>query len=167
MTAYPRIAACLALLLGACLAAGATAETLYKSTDSSGRVSYADKPLPGAAKVEQLWVEPLDPENAARIEAAREKSQRESEELRQRERQRDQALDAAHAEVIAALNALKEAQQRREAGVEPLAGERLGNVRGGSRLSQSYFARQQELDQQVGAAQQRLERAYARRNELR
>jgi hypothetical protein len=40
-------------------------------------------------------------------------------------------------------------------------------VGGGSRLAPSYFERQQALDREVGAAQQRLEQAYARRNELR
>ena len=167
MTACARIAAYLTLLLGACVSAGVTAETLYKSTDSSGRISYSDQPLPGAAKVERVLVEPLDPENAARGEAAREKSRRETEEFQQRQRQREQAMDKAHAEVITAFNALKKAQQRREAGVEPVHGERLGNVRGGSPLAPSYFKRQQALDREVSAAQQRLEQAYAHRNELR
>jgi hypothetical protein len=167
MTDCARHAACLSVLLGACVSASVMAETLYKSTDSSGRVSYSDAPLPGAAKVEQVLIEPLDPQSARRIEAARERSHREAEEFQQRARQREQALDQAHAEVIAAFNALKEAQQRREAGVEPLPGERLGIGRGASRLADSYFRRQQALDGEVGAAQQRLEQAYARRNELR
>jgi hypothetical protein len=166
-TAYARLAACLALLLGAYVSAGAMAETLYRSTDSSGRVSYSDQPLQGAAKVERVVVEPLDPENAARMEAAREKSRRETEEFQQRERERERALDEAHADVVKAINALRDAQRRREAGVEPLPGERFGNTRGGTRLAPSYFARQQALDLEVSAAQQRLEQAYARRNDVR
>jgi len=167
MTSCNRLAASLALLLSAFVSANAIAETLYKSTDSNGQVTYSDKPLPGAAKVERVLVEPLDPESAARGEAAREKSRRETEEFQQRERQREQARDEAHAGVIAALNALKEAQQRREAGIEPLPGERLGNARGGSRLAPSYFKRQRALDREISAAEQRLEQAYAHRNELR
>jgi Domain of unknown function (DUF4124) len=167
MTARIRLAACLAPLLIACLSAGALAETLYRSTDSSGRVTYSDKPLPGAVKVERLLVEPADPDNAARIEAEHEKLHQQAEEVRERERQRERALDKAHAEVIAALDALKEAQRRREAGVEPLPGERAGNRRGGSRLAPSYFERQQALDDAVSAAQRRVEQAYARRNDLR
>ena len=165
MTTCTRLAVYLALLLAA--GVSAKAETLYKSTDSSGRVSYSEQPLPGAAKVERVLVEPLDPESAARIDAEREKLRKQAEEFQQRERRRELALDNAHAEVIAAIKALKEAQQRREAGVEPLAGERLGNSRGGSRLAPSYFRRQQALDREVDAAQQRLEQAYARRNEMR
>ena len=76
-------------------------------------------------------------------------------------------MDEAHAEVIAALDALKEAQRQREAGVEPLPGERWGNSRGGTRLAPSYAERLQELDREVSVAQERLEQAYARRNDLR
>ena len=167
MTAYNRLAAYLALLVGACVSTSLMAETLYKSTDSSGRVSYSDKPMPGAVKVERVLVEPLDPENAARGEAEHEKLRQQAEEFQQRERKRERALDDTHAEVIAALNALKEAQQRREAGVEPLPGERLGKIGSGSTLATSYFERQQALDREVSAAQLRLEQAYARRNEVR
>ena len=167
MTTKARPAAYLALLVGACVSASGIAETLYKSTDSSGRVIYSDQPAPGAVKIERVLVEPLDPENAARIDAEREKLRQQAEEFQQRERQRERARDQAHAEMIAALDALKEAQQRREAGVEPLPGERLGDVGGGTRLAPSYFERQQALDREVRAAQQRLEQAYARLNELR
>jgi hypothetical protein len=167
MTAHTRFAAYVALLLGACVSASGIAETLYKSTDSSGRVSYSDKPVSSAVKVERVLVQPLDPESAAHGEAEHEKLRQQEKEFQQRERQRERARDKAHAEVIAALNALKEAQRRREAGVEPLPGERVGNADGGSRLRRSYFQRQQTLDREVSAAQQRLEQAYARRNDVR
>lgn len=167
MTSHTRLATHLVLLLGIGATSCVTAETLYKSTDVTGQVTYSDKPLPGAVKVEVLQVEPAPPQDNARIEAEREKLRKQAEEFQQRERQRERAREDAHAEVIAAMNALKEAQKKREAGVEPLPGERLGNVRGGSRLASAYFQRQQALDQEVSAAQLRLEQAYARRNDLR
>jgi hypothetical protein len=80
---------------------------------------------------------------------------------------RSAELERAHAEIVAAFNALKEAEQRREKGVEPLPGERLGTASGKSRLSDGYFARQKALDAQVQAARARLDRALVRRNELR
>jgi hypothetical protein len=143
------------------------AEVIYKSTDSRGEVSYSDHPLPGAVKVERVPVEPVDPESAARIEAERERLRRQADEVQQRQRQRGHALEEADAEVIAAIDALKEAQVQREAGVEPLPGERLGDVGGRTRLGPSYVERQQALEREISAAQQRLEQAYARRNELR
>ena len=141
------------------------AQTLYKSTDSSGEVTYSDKPVPGAVEIEGPPSEPLDPESAARVEAERQKLHQQEEEFEQRERERE--LDRADAEVTAAINALKEAKQRREAGVDPLPGERLGKIGGGSTLAAPYFERQQALANEVSAAQQRLEQAYARRNEAR
>ena len=165
MTAYTRLAACLALLLVACVSANVMAQTLYKSTDSSGEVTYSDKPVPGAVEIEGPPSEPLDPESAARVEAERQKLHQQEEEFEQRERERE--LDRADAEVTAAINALKEAKQRREAGVDPLPGERLGKIGGGSTLAAPYFERQQALANEVSAAQQRLEQAYARRNEAR
>jgi len=167
MTAKARLAAYIALLLVACVSASVMAETLYKSTDSRGQVSYSDKPLPGAVKVERVRVEPVDPAISARIEAEREKLRRQADEFQQRERQRERALDEADAEMIAAFDTLKETQRLRESDVEPLPGERLGNVGGATRLAPSYFERQQALEREVSAAQQRLDQAYARRNELR
>ncbi len=156
-----------ALLLGFVLCGSAAAETLYKSTDRNGRVTYGDKPAPGAAKVDRLEVIRVAPEDDARAAAERERIEREAEVVRERERRREAARDRAQAEVVAALAALKAAQERREAGTEPLPGERRGNLRGGSRLDDAYFQRQRELDQAVRDAQLRLERAYARSNDLR
>ena len=167
MTAHAQLTAYLALLLGACVSASVMAQTLYKSTDSSGEVTYSDKPVPGAVEIEGPPSEPLDPESAARVEAERQKLHQQEEEFEQRERERERELDRADAEVTAAINALKEAKQRREAGVDPLPGERLGKIGGGSTLAAPYFERQQALANEVSAAQQRLEQAYARRNEAR
>src|ERR1035437_4715518 len=164
MTAYTRLAACLALLLVACVSASVMAQTLYKSTDSSGEVSYSDKPVPGAVEIEGPPSEPLDPESAARVEAERQKLHQQEEEFEQHERERERGLDRADAEVTAAINALKEAKQRREAGVDPLPGERLGKIGGGSTLAAPYFERQQALANEVRAAQQRLEQADAGRH---
>jgi hypothetical protein len=82
-------------------------------------------------------------------------------------RERSRALEAAHAEVRAAQQALEEARRRQLAGEEPLPGERTGNVGGKSRLNEAYFARQDQLKQAVQQAEQRLERAQAGVNELR
>src|SRR3990172_9403034 len=42
-------------------------------------------------------------------------------------------LDRAHEEVVAASGALREAEAKRERGVEPLPGERIGTAGGGRR----------------------------------
>jgi hypothetical protein len=80
---------------------------------------------------------------------------------------RSKALDAAVAEIKAAEQALRQAEEKRKLAIEPLPGERLANVDGRSRLSPEYMERQRALEAEVEAARKRLEEAYRRRNELR
>ena len=76
-------------------------------------------------------------------------------------------LDRAHEEVVAASGALREAEAKRERGVEPLPGERIGTARGRSRFRDEYLDRQKALDAEVEAARARLRQALERRNALR
>ena len=80
---------------------------------------------------------------------------------------RTQALEAAAAEIKAAEQALREAQDRQQKAVEPLPGERARNVDGRSRLSPEYFERQQARAAEVDAARARLDEAHRQRNRLR
>jgi len=85
---------------------------------------------------------------------------------------RHRALEGAYAEVLAAEQALHDAEARRTQGIEPLEGERLGIVSAKgrpprSRLGPEYFERQRALDREVERARTRLERAYQRWNEAR
>jgi len=75
-------------------------------------------------------------------------------------------LDKAAEEARAAQLALKEAEQRRDQGVEPQAGERLGTAAGGSRPTEQYFGRQAQLEQEVELARRRYEAALKRWNDL-
>jgi hypothetical protein len=70
-------------------------------------------------------------------------------------------------EVRAAERALAAAQANLDAGQEPLPGERTGLARGGSRLNEAYWERQESLRKAVTEAQERLDRAVAVRNALR
>ena len=71
-------------------------------------------------------------------------------------------LDRAAQDVVDAFNALREAQARRDEGVELQDGDRSGRY-----LSRQYFQRRQALELDVQAAQARLDQALARRNALR
>ena len=51
-----------------------------------------------------------------------------------------------------AQQALKAAEQARDAGKEPLPGERTGTAGGGSRLNDAYYERQRKLEQDVEKA---------------
>lgn len=75
-------------------------------------------------------------------------------------------LDKAYEEARAAHNALKAAEARRDEGIESQPGERIGSASGGSRPTESYFARQAILEQEVEAARRRYEAAVKRWNDL-
>jgi len=79
---------------------------------------------------------------------------------------RSSPLDQAYEEARAAYNALKAAEARRDQGVESQPGERIGSAAGGSRPTESYFARQALLEQEVELARRRYEAAIKRWNDL-
>lgn len=78
-----------------------------------------------------------------------------------------QTIEAANAEVTAAERELAVMRRKLEVGREPLAGERLGTAKGGSRLSPEYEARVAGLEREVALAEDRVKRAYEMRNALR
>jgi hypothetical protein len=70
-------------------------------------------------------------------------------------------------DVRSAENALSAAKLAQQSGVAPLPGEMVGNAGGGVRPSEAYFARQQQLADDVKQAQARVDEAVAARNALR
>jgi hypothetical protein len=79
---------------------------------------------------------------------------------------RSTQLDKAYEEARTAYNALKAAEARRDQGVESQPGERAGSAAGGSRPTESYFARQALLEQEAELARRRYEEAMKRWNDL-
>ncbi len=75
-------------------------------------------------------------------------------------------LAAADQRIVDGVRRLADAEQALRNGREPLAGERVGNAGGGSRLRGEYFERQKQLELAVQAARTKLEDAYRARSEL-
>lgn len=75
-------------------------------------------------------------------------------------------LDRAYEEARAAHQALKEAEARRDQGIEALAGDRQGTASGGTRPTEQYLGRQQLLEQELEMARRRYEAALKRWNHL-
>jgi hypothetical protein len=76
-------------------------------------------------------------------------------------------LDKAVEEARAAHLALQEAEKRRDAGLEPQAGERIGTAAGGAtRPTDQYLGRQLQLEHEVELARRRYEAAQKRWNDL-
>ena len=79
---------------------------------------------------------------------------------------RSSALYKAYEEARAAALALKEAEARRDQGIEPQEGDRQGTSAGGTRPTTQYFGRQQLLEQEVEMARRRFDAALKRWNDL-
>ncbi len=152
-----------ALVLALAPAVGA-AETVYKYQRPDGSTLYSDVPLRGAKLIGRFELVPVPP--VPRTESER-PARGAVTDPNQIARQRVQDLEAADAAIKEADQSLKEALERQQAGVEPLAGERLGNVGGRTRLTPDYFERQRALAAEVDAARARLDEAYRQRNQLR
>lgn len=75
-------------------------------------------------------------------------------------------LDKAYDEARAAQLALKEAEARRDQGVEPQPGERQGTSSGGTRSTEQYYGRQQLLEHELEMARRRYDAALKRWNDL-
>ena len=144
----------------------AAAQTVYKYRHRDGTIVYSDTPIHGAKLIGQFELVPLPPQETREIPAWPPAGS-----VDERARARVEALNAADAEIKAADRALKEAQERQQAGVEPLPGERLGSLsptgRQFSHFTPEYFDRQRQLADDVEAAQARLDEAYRIRNDLR
>ena len=149
-------ASLVASLAAALLAASAAAQTMYKSTLPDGRVVYGDKPDPKAVKVE-----PITPDTS-KGGIGGVTTPGESQALRQMQGARE-AREGAEARIQKAQKALADAEAARAAGVEPLPGERIGTSGGASRLTESYDARQRQLEQAVEKAQRDLDAARSAR----
>ncbi|HEY4999744.1 MAG TPA: DUF4124 domain-containing protein [Usitatibacter sp.] len=141
-------------------------EMIYKSVAGDGSVTYSQVPAAGARQATSIDVETLTP--AQRRAALL---------LRSREEKADQALAdslarldgpwrRADKEIHDANEALTHAEAALQAGRMPRTGERLGNVGGGTRLTEAYFRRLAELDDRVRMAKEQLDRAYEARNKL-
>ena len=79
---------------------------------------------------------------------------------------RGRELEQAYDEARAATLALKEAEARRDQGVEPQPGEVLGTASGSTRPSEQYRGRQLQLEQEVDLARKRYDAALKRWNDL-
>lgn len=140
------------------LAGNAAAQPVYKYRDDRGTAVYTDDPRAGngrAWRVDGGQVSVAPAASAASVAKA-------DRQLLEDADKRAAALDRATDDIVSASRALREAQDRRERGAEPLEGERQGR-----RFRPEYWQRQKQLEGEVTAAQARLDDALARRNNFR
>ena len=155
-TSVQRLAFTLALV--ACIPLAA-AQGVYKYTDPKGQTVYTDNPAAGSGSAQRVEIPPRSGNDAPIRSVALSESEKK---LLQDADRRAVLLDRATDDIVLASRTLREAEERREAGIEPVEGERIGR-----RFRPEYWQRQQALEQQVAAARARLGEALERRNALR
>jgi len=143
------------------------AQSIYKSTLPDGRIVYGGKPEKGATKVEKVTpaapIVEVDPKEA---EAQRQRERAQVEQIDKRLAARKATREKADAEILAAKDTVSAAEQALAASKEPLPGERIATVDGGSRLSEAYFERLKSLADEARSAKERLDKAFRDRNAL-
>ena len=132
------------------------AQSVYRSIDSEGNVTFSETPVPGAVQETQIPIDAPEPSAASR---------------QQSERQLQETLDAAGMAEPAAVSAgtspaqgpaaarqrLENAEQRLQEAEVVGPGDRQGTASGGSRLTPEYQQRVQEAGQEVERARQELQ----------
>ena len=147
------------MLVVAASASLAAAQGVYKYTDSNGQTVYTDNPKAGNGAAQRVEIPPRPGNDAPTRSVALSESEKK---LLQDADRRAALLDRATDDIVLASRGLREAEERRSEGIEPLEGERSGR-----RFRPEYWQRQQALEQQVAAARARLADALDRRNALR
>ena len=142
-----RVLASTCLIVLALLVQPVAAQTVYKSTMPDGSVVFGDQPQPDAVKVESSTPDTSDTGVQVLQPGA-------AEELQQMEAARKQGESSGDGQ-RQAEEALRNAEAALANGKEPLPGERVGTAGGASRLTDSYWARQRKLEQNVVDARKR------------
>jgi hypothetical protein len=149
-----------ALMVVLLLAAGhAGAQTLYKYIGPNGKIVYSDTPPPPGVKFEKLQPNTAPTGVDLRPRGGAAPADERGKEVDARLRERKQKQDE-QAEKTAGLQRIYDsARAALEAGRDPREGERSVNANGTSRLSEEYFRRIEQLEQNVEQSRQRLEEA--------
>jgi tRNA(Ile)-lysidine synthase TilS/MesJ len=146
---------------------------IYRYQTADGKVVYSDQAparmpeqyQPNKAKQVAIPITPApSPEEVKKMRAdIRAEYEKVTARMDARERELDQALQAAQQAKLKAEQLALERERQREA----LPGERVRSVFGHSRLSPHYFQRQAQLDQQLSQAQQQAQQQQQQVNRIR
>ena len=141
------------------------ATTMYKWIDKSGVVSFSEyEPSEKQAReVTTVTVQtmPVTQQRAANRMLANLNNTDNTgfAEHQQRMKEADQAVEAA-------LKQLQDAERNLTSGSVPTGLDRVGNINGRARLSESYFERVSDLQNEVDKARQVLNEAYSGRDQV-
>ena len=152
---------------------GKPASTVYRHVMPDGRIVYSDTMLKSGKVDETIVIDPaIDGNPWAGGSSKRPQIAPQVKNTPVNRVPSIPALDQprvgadVESDVVKAEMLLEDAKKKKDAGVEPFPGERTGTVSGFSRLNEAYWARQEELADQVKEAEAMLENARAERRSL-
>jgi electron transfer flavoprotein alpha subunit len=143
-------------LLLAILSAVAAADTVYRSVDTEGNVTFSDEPPLTGSGVEEITIDAPPPpvprvrQSEQEAQAAINKANRYQMRSKAAEEQRSMELREAEKALEQARKNLEEAKVVRE-------GDRRGKAGGGTRLTSEYLNRVKAAEKGVEEAQSRLD----------
>lgn len=152
---------------------GKATSTVYRHVMPDGRIVYSDKILKSGKVKETIVIDPPIEGNAWATGSNKRpdippqvKNTPVNQVTSIANPDRRRTTSDIEADIVKAEMLLEDAKKEKEAGVEPLPGERTGTVSGNSRLNEAYWERQQALTEQVEKAQTMLENVRSERSAL-
>lgn len=143
---------------------------LYKVVDKEGNVSFTDSPPPSNQSKTIETIEQADTNRMPSKTYKGELQDQFNKRVEERQELRKQAWEAYDTKVKDAETALKIAKEALEKGKEIQDGDRVGIVsqgkQTGSRLSEQYLQRVEELEQEVEKARKNLRKVRKQRPTL-
>ena len=129
-----------------------SAETVYRSVDEQGNVTFSDKAVGNAKQEEKISIDAPAPSTKKQLEA------------RQREAELQNAASQAGApsapgksnQKKAGAQAVRDAERRLEEDKQVREGDRSGTAGGGSRLTPAYHERVREAEAELEQARKQM-----------
>lgn len=143
-------------LLLAILSAVAAAETVYRTVDAEGNVSFTDEPPPTGSGVEEITID-APPPPASRVRQSEQEAQAAINKANRNQMRREAADEQRSMELREAEKALEQAQKNLEEAKVVREGDRRGKAGGGTRLTTEYLNRVKAAEKGVEEAQSRLD----------
>ena len=139
---------------------------VFEWRDAKGVVSYSQNPPPPGTQgvtSREIETKTFTPAQRAAIKAhlAEIDAAAQADSALYREQ-----VTAADQKVNRSLQSLSRAERAASDGRVPKAGERVGNVGGGSRLRSEYFDRQRQLEDAIQQAKGKVDEAYSLRSQI-
>ena len=146
---------CLMLLALAIMAGTTSAQTVYRSVDKDGNVSFSDAPVPGNTDAEEITID-APPPSVDRVRESELDANRAIKQANKEQVRRDAAREERSLELREAEKALNLAEKNLEEAKVVREGDTRGKAGGGTRLTSQYLNRVKAAEKDLAEAQDHM-----------